>query len=818
MKLSGRHADRVKDIEGEALEKLILKNFKDLISRATDLRTLVIVMEDLHWADTSSIELLESIFRLSESQSIVFINVFRPDHKDTGERILESLKEKPSIYYVEIALQSLNEQNSKTLINNMLNIKGLYHSVKDKIIQRSGGNPYFIEEVVRSFIDEGVVVRKNNTFEITDKINTAVIPQTINDVIMARIDRLDEDTRDLLKVASVIGRNFFYKILIEVVTTVDGIDHRLSYLKEIQLIRERKIMGDLEFVFKHALAQEAAYESILHHKRKDLHLKVARSIEKIFKERLYEFYGQLAFHYSKGENAVNAEEYLIKAGEEALKSSASSEALQYYQDALNLYLQNQGDAAAPEKIAVLESNIAQALFSKGRFAEAIQYFDRSVSLYGEKPSKFIVIRKVKLLSEFLIFLISIYFPSLRWKKTPTDRDYEFSSLHLKKASALAITDPKRFFMETITVLKIVSNFDINKMKRGIEFLSASSITFVFPSISYSIGRKILDLVNIKADTDDVKLRLNYVHAELMLFFFTGAWKQVKQFDDNLVNLNIRIGEIFFSSIYVLYYGRLQIEQGNYTTANKLVDKLSEIASLYEHDYSMASKYRLNLKVLLKYRKLHDALIESTAGIDFVSKKDFRQILVILYSLRAKILLLMQDEKEAENSLQSAKILKDEISMVPLYLSVFLLSQLSFDIYQFEKSVQRDDKNRSAENRKHALQTGKETIRIVKKIASEQTEAYRLMGIFFWVDGKQKKALKWWQKSIKEGERLGARLELSRTYFEVGKRLLEPQSKFKSLNNISAEEYLKKAEVLFKEMDLQWDLDELEKVWKNERDN
>ena len=99
-----------------------------------------------------------------------------------------------------------------------------------------------------------------------------VIPHTINDVLMARIDRLDENTRDLVKVASVIGRSFFYRILTEVANTVDGIDNRLSYLKQIELIRERQRMEELEYLFKHALAQEAAYESILHQKRKDLHL------------------------------------------------------------------------------------------------------------------------------------------------------------------------------------------------------------------------------------------------------------------------------------------------------------------------------------------------------------------------------------------------------------------------------------------------------------------------------------------------------------------------------------------------------------------
>ena len=99
----------------------------------------------------------------------------------------------------------------------------------------------------------------------------------------------------------------------------------------------------------------------------------------------------------------------------------------------------------------------------------------------------------------------------------------------------------------------------------------------------------------------------------------------------------------------------------------------------------------------------------------------------------------------------------------------------------------------------------------QKVAQHRTEAYRLMGIYYWLLKSQKKCLMWWNRSIREGERLGARLELSRTYFEVGKRLLEPESKYQKLNGIKAEEYLEKARVLFEEMNLQWDLDELSRV-------
>ena len=134
-----------------------------------------------------------------------------------------------------------------------------------------------------------------------------VIPSTINDVLMARIDRLEDKTRELVKVASVIGRSFFDRVIKDVASSIEDVDNRLAYLKDVQLIRETMRMEELEYLFKHALAQEAAYESTLLQQRKAVHLKVAQSIEKLFRERLPEFYGMLAYHYSKAEDPEKAE-------------------------------------------------------------------------------------------------------------------------------------------------------------------------------------------------------------------------------------------------------------------------------------------------------------------------------------------------------------------------------------------------------------------------------------------------------------------------------------------------------------------------------
>ena len=439
MKLSGKYAERIKGIEGEALEKLIFKNVRELLIRSTEIIPMVIVIEDLHWADTSSLLLIDALYRLARSQKVVFINVFRPGYWDNEDKTPVNLKDRMTdLSLVELVLQPLDSQSSETLINNMLSIKGLHHGVKTQIIERAGGNPFFIEEVVRGLIDEGAVVVKDGGFEVTDKIHSVVIPPTINDVLMARIDRLDEESRNVVKVASVIGRSFFYRILADVVSRVEGLDDKLEYLKQIQLIRERIQMNELEYLFKHALAQEAAYESTLLQQRKQLHLKVAESIERLFSERLHEFYGILAMHYSRADNLEKAEEYIVKAGEEALRSSASSEAITYFLQALQFYTGKHGQTADPEKLAGFEKNLALAYHSRGQFREAVHYIDKVFKRWGRRPPRNRVSRMVKFAIDLLIILLRLYLPWTGRKKIADKRVNEFFDLAKIKFRDMAV--------------------------------------------------------------------------------------------------------------------------------------------------------------------------------------------------------------------------------------------------------------------------------------------------------------------------------------------------------------------------------------------
>jgi class 3 adenylate cyclase/tetratricopeptide (TPR) repeat protein len=812
MKLLGKAADRIKGIEGGGLEKLILKNMRDLFAKAAQRNPVVFIIEDLHWADLSSIELLESIFRLAESHAIFFINVFRPRYEDTSDRILNTVRERYERVNAEIVLESLDENESDALIHNLLRTPSLPHGVRTLLHQRAEGNPFFIEEVLRSFIDSGVVEYEDGAFKFTKKIDSVDIPETINGVLMARIDNLEEKTKSLLKVAAVIGKSFFYRILADVAKPAEEIDEKLEYLKEIQLIRDRRIKTELEYFFKHALTQEVAYDSILPEKRKELHLKVARSIESVFAGRLPEFYGMLAFHYSLGDDPEKAEFYLIKAGEEALKAAASWEAINYYQDALNLYVQKRADSADREKLAKLENNIATALFNKGRMAEAVEHFDKVLKYWGEKTPRNRISAVLGFLGNMLNVIRYLYVPPKKDKKPPQVRDNERILLGEKKGLALTSVDHYKMFMDSVGLLKILNRLDLAKVEKGVPIYAGMSAIFSYTGISFKISEKILHYAKRYLDANDTKAVFNYKFYELTHNFPSGRWESDFGYDDQFVDLNIQKGEVFVAAGLSLWSGILILEQGNFATALKCIAKLNEIGEVYENDYARARRIIVNTKLLIKQRKLPEALASADAAIRFLEKVGQNLGVLGALGMKAYVQILLGNEQGADVSLSQARdMARHERRIAPFFLNDYLMSQFLLDLVRLEKAVLSKDRSRIRHFKKKSSLSGKAALKKAMKYAAAKTEAFRLEGVRSRLLGKPGQALRWWDKSLDVGERLNARPELARTYFEIGRRLSQEPARPPQRKGMSAEESFEKARRLFQQMELDWDLKELAKT-------
>jgi tetratricopeptide (TPR) repeat protein len=359
--------------------------------------------------------------------------------------------------------------------------------------------------------------------------------------------------------------------------------------------------------------------------------------------------------------------------------------------------------------------------------------------------------------------------------------------------------------------KEVSKFDLTRFELGLEIFLGISGLFTFSGISFGLSRKILASAKHKVQESDPKRSIAYEYLELLLNYFQGNWKKIREWVDELANKNLRIGEIYSAVQYLYWYGLLNIYRGSSDIAKSKVKELNEIAEVYDNDFARILKYELNTNLLMEYRRLNDALSEGKEAIDLAQKAGLGIFLFDLFSYEVWIYILMGDIEKAEKSLQRANEIRPKENAAPVELISLFRSQLEYDLYRLKEAIRNGNPSGSIEFRKKAAKSSKMLLRVSRKAAQHRTESYKLTGVYYWLTNKQKKALKWWHRAIEEGERLGGRLELSRAYFEIGKRLLEPKSKYRMLDGIGADEYLQRARVLFEEMNLQWDLDELSRV-------
>ncbi len=326
----------VRDLDGEERKSRTFHAVETLIESAAQQRPLVVVCEDLHWADPTSLELLEQLLPVVDRAPLLFICVFRPERKHGCWRVRETAARDYHLRHTDLVLDSLSTVESQKLVGNLLRVEGLPQQLRGRILSHAEGNPFYVEEIIRSLIDDGAIVRDglSGRWQATRSVADIAIPDTLHGVLMARIDRLQEETKRVLQLASVIGRLFFYRVLAEIAREQQTLDGHLLTLQQEEMIRERARAPELQYIFKHQLTQEAAYNGLLKKERRLFHRQVAEALERLFTDRIEEQVGLLAYHWERAEEPEKATHYLLRAGDQARLAYAHVEAIDYYQRAL----------------------------------------------------------------------------------------------------------------------------------------------------------------------------------------------------------------------------------------------------------------------------------------------------------------------------------------------------------------------------------------------------------------------------------------------------------------------------------------------------
>jgi predicted ATPase len=258
------------------------------------------------------------------------------------------------------------------------------------ILTKSEGNPFFIEELIRSLIDMELIYHEGERWKARKEIEGIDVPDTIQSVLLSRVDRLNAETKYVLQCASVIGRLFRYRLLDHIARHERDLEAHLTELESKDLINAERTVPELEYAFKHALTQEATYQSILERKRREFHLQVAQGIEKLYSGRLEEYYEELAEHYSKSDDE-KALEYLIKAGDKSKAIYANQQAIGYYTRAMNIV--NQFPEKTEQRLSILDG-LGDVYILIGKPDEALQSYESALECSTNNRRRADIYRKI----------------------------------------------------------------------------------------------------------------------------------------------------------------------------------------------------------------------------------------------------------------------------------------------------------------------------------------------------------------------------------------------------------------------------------------
>jgi len=285
---------------------------------------MVLFFEDWHWTDEASDAALKRLINMSASYPLMLLVIYRPEYSASWANWS---------HHSPIILKALDHRSSENIIKSIWGVARLPEGIASKIHERTGGNPFFTEEISNALIEEELVQVKDNNAELSQSLEHLMLPDTVQSVIRARLDRLDHFSRDSLRLASVIGREFAQRILEQISSSGEQLSRSLEELKVLEMIQQIQVIPEAEYMFKHIITQEVTYETLLHQKRKELHGLVGQAIEELYQDRIEEQVSQLYRHFSVAEAWSKAAHYGRRAANRAYRLGQLQEAVIMFDNA-----------------------------------------------------------------------------------------------------------------------------------------------------------------------------------------------------------------------------------------------------------------------------------------------------------------------------------------------------------------------------------------------------------------------------------------------------------------------------------------------------
>jgi class 3 adenylate cyclase/predicted ATPase len=319
--------DPLAGMDAQVRRRRTLEAIKRIVQRESLNQPLMLIFEDLHWIDEETQAFLNQLVESIGNARVLLLVDYRPEYSHQWNS---------KTYYTQLRLGPLVKESAEEMLSALLGDGEDLNPLKRLIVERTEGTPFFMEEIVQSLFEEGVLVR-NGALHLTHRLDALKVPATVQAILASRIDRLPADEKELLQTLATIGREFSLSPVREVIgKPAEELDRMMNDLQLAEFIYERPAVVDAEYIFKHALTQQVAYDSILTERRRTLHERIGAAIETLFADRLDDHLSDLAHHYRLSVNTQKALEYLHRAGKREVQRSASAAAINHFSTALDL--------------------------------------------------------------------------------------------------------------------------------------------------------------------------------------------------------------------------------------------------------------------------------------------------------------------------------------------------------------------------------------------------------------------------------------------------------------------------------------------------
>jgi len=582
----------------EAKKDRTLEALKRVVLQASALRPVIMAIEDLHWMDRSSEEALTALLESIAGARVFLLYTYRPEFVHAwGSRS----------YHSQITLNRLSDRESLVIVKHLLSTENVERDLKDLILTRGEGIPFFTEEIVNSFKDLKIIERTNGSYKLVRNLGTLSIPSTVQDMIMARVDHLSESAREILRIGSAIEREFAHELIVKVAQLPESelLSH-LSILKDAELLYERGIYPNTTYIFKHALTREVVYDSILMKRKKQIHEKIGNAIEALGQDKIYEHYDALITHFIASENFRKGADYSRLACIRAEASMCLHEASDYAKSWITALERLPKTVELQEEIIEARTALGFYQFRMSNMAEAKEWIEPIVDSVLSKAVKN---------RPGQVYVILGSYSYMAEENLPKSIEY------LEKA--IGISDETGDFVTSIYAkymmgLVLAFNCDFEKAIACFETLLSLSVVMEFPwrisamksnlsVYGYDFHGMVAqgyqssqEAVRIAEESGDIYSKAMAYASHGTSCYYMGLLQEAEQYLKTGIDFTEKIGMFAHNAMAHQWLGHVYFDLGLYQTAQ---DHYTKAIRVREHSRLSPSSANLNRIALTRAKVL-----------------------------------------------------------------------------------------------------------------------------------------------------------------------------------------------------------------------